>query len=183
MCKFKTLGVPWPPKGWEQLSIIKKTGAQTIHKDPVSAVVTGLSYTIDPCPHLLGPNHRRFSYQFSLMEWNYNIYNESGEYPVLSFTLWDRPEKGPKHYYMSDIRTQARPLALTHRSAQRTYMAALFLMKQINSDIVPDTERLLRLYKIHPSQRSLYEIDNERQDSLFCGLVGAGFKGDDRENA
>lgn len=182
MCKFKTLGVPWPPKGWRQFDAITQTEAQAIHKNPVSAVVTGLSYTIDPCSHLLDPNRQRFSYHFSFLEWNYNIYNESYEYPVLSFTLWERPERGPKHYYMSDIKTQARPLVITERSAQRTYMAAVFLMKQINSGIVPDTQRLLRLYKIHPTQRSLYEIDNERQDSLFCGLVGSGLKESDCEN-
>jgi hypothetical protein len=167
MCKFKTLGLSWPPKGWDKLSYISRSCAQAISKDPLSARVTGLSYNIEPCPTSAG----RYVYAFSIEGWEYNIYNESIEFPVLSFLLRERPDSKPsKSYYISEIKTQARALRLTERSAHRILMATAFFIKQIDSDQVPDFERILKLYKIHPNQRSQYNIDSERYDSLYCGL-------------
>ncbi len=170
MCKFKNLGVSWPPKGWKAFNEIDQTYGQAILKNPVSAVVTGLSYVIEPIP-VYKSSVRGHYYAVNITGWDYNIYNESCEYPVLSFIFHDKPDsKTPKHYYMSELKTQAQSLHLTERSAHRMYMAALFLMKQIGSGQVPDVERILKLYKIHPSQRDAYKINSERSDSLFCGL-------------
>jgi hypothetical protein len=115
---------------------------------------------------------RTYSYVTDIKGWDYNIYNESREYHVLSFTFEDRYNADdPKHYYMSDIKSRGHSVSLTERSAHRAYMAAMFMMKQIGSGQVPDVERILKLYKIHPSQRLVYDIDSERHDSLFCGLM------------
>ncbi|HPD83607.1 MAG: hypothetical protein R3D88_04055 [Alphaproteobacteria bacterium] len=172
MCLFKTLGVSWPPKGWKEFFEIEASHGQSILKDPVSACVTGLSYHIDPIPTYHKNNDRKFVYAVCIEGWDYNIYNESREYPVLSFVLHERPEENTSKYlYMSDIRTQGRSVKITERSAYRAFMAALFLMKQINSGQVSEAERILRLYKIHPTQRSLYDADNQRQNSLFCRQV------------
>lgn len=170
MCKFKNLGVAWPPEGWNTLQDIDQTYGQAILKNPVSAIVTGLSYVIEPVP-IYKSSARTYYYAVNITGWDYNIYNESCEYPVLSFIFHDKPaSKAPKHYYMSELKTQAQSLILTERSAHRIYMAALFLMKQITSGQVPDIERILKLYKIHPTQRDAYQINPERHDSLFCGL-------------
>lgn len=172
MCKFKKLNVSWPPLGWEQLRAIKTSSAQAILKDPASARVLGLTYNIEPLPLYLKSKERVFVYDIQIEGWEYNIQNESREFPVLSFTLRSRPNgKSPKNYYISNIKVKARPLTLTERSAHRAYMAALFMMKQIISSQVPDSERILKFYKIHPTQKSLYEIDNERMDSNACGLI------------
>ena len=172
MCKFKTLGVSWPPKGWKQFKDIDRSHGQAISKDPASAIVTGMSYIVEPLPVYQKNDLRSFVYAIHIEGWDYNIYNESCEYPILSFICKERPEdSASKHYYISDIKSRARSVRITQRSAHRSFMAALFMMKQINSGQVPDAERILRLYKIHPTQRSLYDYDMERTDSLFCGIV------------
>ena len=165
MCKFKALGVSWPPQGWEQLGHIQKSNGQAIVKDAASAMVTGLSYNIEPLPVYQKNNERIFVYAMQIDGWEYNIHNESREYPILSFMLQERLNRSaPKNLYISDIKTNSRPVYVTERSAHRVMIATLFIIKQINSGQVPDVERILRLYKIHPSQRSLYEINNDGPD-------------------
>ena len=168
MCRFEALGVSWPPRGWKQLGHIKKTSGQAITKDPASAQVTGLVYNIDPTPVYRDNNRHSIAYAIHIDGWEYTIHNESREYPVLSFMLQERPDPATaKNLYISNIKTKSRPVRVTERSAHRCLMAALFMMKQINGEQVPDIERVLRLYKIHPSQRSLYNIDNEQQDGFY----------------
>lgn len=172
MYKFKTLGVSWPPQGWDNLNEIKCSTGQAILKDPVSALISGVCYTIESLPVHLNNNECAHVYAVHVDGWDYNIYNESCEYPILSFIFQEKKNaKAPKYYYMSDIKTRAQSVPLTKRSAHRSYMAALCMMKQIEAGRAPDFERILRLYKMHPSQRYLYEVDYERHDSLFCGLV------------
>jgi hypothetical protein len=175
MCKFKTLGVSWPPKGWKKFEKIEYSQGQAILKNPTSAIVTGMSYSVEPVPVYLKNNRRVYAYAVQIEGWDYNIYNESCEYPVLSFMLYERPNStAPKHFYISKLKTQAQPLKITQRSAHRAFMAALFMMKQINSGKVPEAERILRLYKIHATQRNLYDVDRGRRDSLFCGIAEHG---------
>lgn len=184
MCKFEDLGVSWPPKGWRQLNNIDQTFGQAIHKNPQTALVTGLSYVVEPIPSKNCKGQRKYIYKVDIRGWDYNIYNESCEYHVLSFTFKDRHNlKDPKHYYMADIRTRGQSLALNERSAHRTYMAAMFMMKQISAGQVSDVERILRLYKIHPTQSHLYEVNAERHDSLFCGLMEADNTASKKETA
>lgn len=184
MCRFKALGVSWPPRGWKQLGYIETSSGQAISKDPLSARVTGLVYNIEPSPVYRKNSTRIFVYSVRIDGWEYTIHNESREYPVLSFSLQERLDPDvPKDFYISDIRTKSRVIRITERSAHRSLMAALFMMKQINNAQVPDIERVLRLYKIHPSQRSLYEIDNVRHDSLYCGLPYVGLDDSGSESA
>jgi len=185
MCKFKALGISWPPRGWEQLGDIHTTKAQAIAKDPASARVTGLSYNIEPLPvYQKNESKRVFVYAVHIDGWEYTINNESREFPILSFMLQERADSSsPKHFYMSDIKTKSRPVRLTERSAHRSLMAALLMMKQIVGGQLPDANKILRLYKIHPTQRSLYDIDNERHDSLYCGLPYVCIDTEESENA
>ena len=184
MCKFKTLGVSWPPKGWKNFKEIEASYGQAIIKNPASAVVTGISYDIAPVPIQHKDGRQVFVYAVQIHGWDYNIYNESCEYPVLSFVLKERPQSdAPKYFYMSDIKTQGYQLKITQRSAHRAYMAALFMMKQIAAGQVPEVERILKLYKIHPIQRGTYKIDGERHDSLFCGIVNQPMTDDKNSEA
>ena len=184
MCKFETLGISWPPKGWEHLKVIYRSSGQSLSKDPRSACVNGLSYQIEPLALYNKNQQRSFVYAVQIEGWEYAINNDSREFQVLSFMLRERPdENAPKDFYISDIKVNARPLRVTERSAHRVLMAAQFMIKQIDSDLVPETERILRLYKIHPSQRSLYDIDNTRADSLYCGLPYAGVSKKDGEES
>ena len=63
---------------------------------------------------------------------------------------------------MSNIKVNARGLKANERSTQRSFMAALFIIRQIEKGQVPETGRVLRLYKIHPSQHSLYDLNEKR---------------------
>lgn len=171
MCEFKALGLSWPPRGWEQLRHIKKTTGQSVTKDPALARVAGLAYAIEPIPFYKGKKIRSIVYSIEITGWEYTIHNDSREFPVLSFLLQERPDRSaPKDFYISDLKTMAHPIRITERSVHRALMAASFMIKQINGDKVPNIGKILRLYKIHPSQRSLYDIDNARSDSLYCGL-------------
>ncbi len=173
MCKFKNLGVSWPPKGWKQLGDLESTYGQAILKNPASALVTGLSYLIEPIPIVKADDQRGYDYVVNVSGWEYNIYNESREYSILSYVLHERTETQlPKHIYMSDLKAKAQSLPVVKRSCHRIFMASLFLMKQISINQVPETDRILKLYKIHPAQRSLYNDVEHRDDSLYCGLTG-----------
>jgi len=178
MSRNNNLGSSWPPRGWEQLGFVQKLSAQAIAKDPMLATIEGAYYRIEPIPVFSKDNSKAYLYRLEINGWKYSIQNESHEYKILSFMFHDKPNKtAPKEKYLSDIRTKSRPLLLNRRSASRTYMAATLMIKQILSNKVPDYERVLRLYKIHPTQRSLYELDYEREDSLNCGLNLSGDSG------
>lgn len=163
MCKFKELGVSWPPAGWDKLAFIKTTNGQAIAKDLTSAKVVGLSYSIEPLPIYQENTGRGTLYALQIDGWEYNIHNESREYPVLSLMLRERNKHNiSRNNYISDIRTNAQLIRRTPRSTHRSLMAALFIIKQIKNNQVPDTDRILRLYKIHPSQRDLYSGEHEK---------------------
>lgn len=171
MSQFKKLGAPWPPRGWKPLDVITDYKGQTLSKDPRTAKVTGISFLIEPTALQARDRHNVYAYKINIAGWEYNIQNESREFPILSFTIRDRIDHYlPKEYYIKDIKSKSRPIQVTERSALRAVSAAVFIIKQIMTDSIVDTNRVLRLYKIHPSQRSLYEIDNVRTDSLHCGL-------------
>ncbi len=172
MSRHNELGNSWPPRGWDSLGFIKELNGQAIAKDPMKATITGLAYKIEPVPIYLKNNTKSYVYNLSINGWTYSIQNESHEYSVLSFNIHERlNESLSKDNFIFDIKTKSRPLLLNNRSAKRAYVAALFIMKQIVSGQVPDYNRILRLYKIHPSQRSLYEIDNTHEKPIDRELI------------
>ncbi len=165
----------WPPSGWRAFEDIDKSHGQTMLKDPANALIKGFSYDVQPVQTFRTENHQSFfTYELRIRGWEYNIQNESRELSILSFMIKDRVNlKIPKDPLIFDIKVNGQPLKLTQRSAHRALSAAIFMMKQINRDGVLNVGRILKLYKIHPSQRSLYDTDNQRQDSLRCGLLDA----------
>ena len=171
MLRDNTLGTSWPPRGWESLEFVKNLSAQAIVKDPISATIEGAYYKIEPIP-TFGKNSKQIDiYHLEINGWQYSIQNESHEYKILSFMFRGHCDQSiTKERLISDIRTKSRPVLLTRRSANRSYIAATLMIKQILSGKVPDYERVLRLYKIHPTQRSLYEMDCLCHDPFNCGL-------------
>jgi hypothetical protein len=168
MSKSEFAGGAWPPRGWKKLNEISKLSGQAIIKDPQSAQVNGLSFKIEPLP-VYKNNTRTHIYSFQIDGWEYSINNDSREFPVLHFLLKEKDAVGLSNSILSDIKAYARPVRVTPRSSQRTLMAALLMIKQIINGQVPDAERTLKLYKIHPSQRSLYEIDNNDERTSANG--------------
>ena len=161
-------GIFWPPRGWRSLEFVKNLKAQAIAKDPMAATITGLHYKIEVIPGYLSNGDKTYRYHFSINGWQYSIQNESHEYSILSFDFCERLDlRASKDNFISNIKVKSRPILLTERNAARALTAAIFFIKQISSQKVPDYNRVLRLYKIHPNQRNLYTSpSNERRKSV-----------------
>ncbi len=165
----------WPPRGWKQFGFIKKLSAQAIFKDPVLAVITGMNYKIETVPTYNNENSKRYVYRLSIKGWDYSIQNESREYNILSFDFQERVNKlNSKKYYISNIKIKSRPIRLTQHNAQRVCVAAIFLIKKIEAGQVADFKKILRLYKLYPSQtnafadRPMYPLDSKNCGLEFC---------------
>ena len=169
---FETLGVSWPPRGWRQFESIQTPCGQAILKQPVSGVVCGLRYMIEPVPIYSKKQQKSLLFHVQITGWEYSISNQSHEYPVLSYALQERGDDTqckPK-LYISQIKSQGQAIRTTSKSARRCLMASVFLIQQINKGNVPDIEKTLKIYRIHTSQKQGYEMNLTRTDSLYCGL-------------
>jgi hypothetical protein len=148
------------PKGWNQFSGLRVPSAgQAIAKDISRARIFGLQYRIEGMP-IFKNDMRLLRYDFHIEGWEYSILNESTEYPVLSFSLMDRFDPAlPRESFITDIRSYASVLPRTRYSAMRAIGAAMFFIRHINEGKVPDVNRALRSYKLHPNQAYLYRHD------------------------
>ena len=173
MCKFKAMGVPWPPRGWEHFKTINQTNGQSIHKDPQNARIAGLNFDIQPMPKASdNPDDLDYFYVLSICAWEYTISNESKEYPILSFQLQER--RSSEHaasLLLSNLRIKYKSVEVTESIAERTLMAALFFIRQIQNDRVPDWDRILRFYRLVS-----YEEINNQTDSMNKSQAGKEIK-------
>jgi hypothetical protein len=159
MGRFESTHIVWPPAGWSQFASVQSSSGQSVAKDLGTARIYGLQYSIDSVP-LFKNDTKIFRHDIQIHGWEYSILNESTEYPVLSFSLLDRFDMAlPRECFITDIRTYASGIPHTRRSASRAMSAALFFIKQINRGQVPDINRVLRIYKLHPTQAFLYRGD------------------------
>lgn len=174
MYLFNKQGVAWPPRGWGLFNSINKSCGQSVFKDPMSATVAGLTYTIEPNSIYTADGTLIVAYSISIDGWNYSILNESQEFPVLSFQLIEK-DAGAKAWlpYISRLKILSRAVHLSESKAERVILTSLFLMKQIDAQNVPDYERILRFYRIHPDTipRSNPDLYKERKKSALCGLM------------
>ena len=156
MGRFESIATLWPPAGWSQFSVVKNSSGQSLAKDIAKARIYGLQYSIESIP-LFKNNEKIFRHDVSIQGWEYSILNESIEYPVLSFGLLDRFDLSlPRECFVTDIKSYATAIPHTARSSNRAISAAIFMIKQIAAGQVPDVNRVLRIYKIHPNQSFLY---------------------------
>ncbi len=152
MGRIESFNVPWPPSGWTQLGGIPGASGQSLVKDIARARIYGLQYKIESTP-LFRADTRFYRHDLRIDGWEYSILNESTEYPVLSFSLYDRFDAGlPNACYIDDIRACTVPVSHTRLNAARAVGAALFLIRHIVGGRVPDVNRVLRTYKLHPGQ-------------------------------
>ncbi len=166
MGRLGTFTATWPPAGWPQFGAITAPSGQSVAKDIARARIFGLQYSIESVS-LFKNNEKFFRHDINIQGWEYSILNESIEYPVLSFSLLDRFDLSlPRECFLTDIRTYASHIPHTRRSANRALSAALFLIKQIEKGAVPDINRVLRIYKIHPNQAFLYRNDRMLETDL-----------------
>lgn len=144
--------IVWPPRGWRQLGCINQSSGQALAKDIRTAKIFGLAFQIESEP-LYQFESRFYRHKIFIDGWQYSILNESSEYPVLSFTLTDRYDiRQPRDAFVSDIRVMAKPFENRPVIVQRAVMAAQLLIKQIQLGQVPDHERILSVYHLHPKR-------------------------------
>ncbi|PZQ49161.1 MAG: hypothetical protein DI551_00475 [Micavibrio aeruginosavorus] len=166
MSRFESTQIVWPPKGWSQFSSVLSSSGQSLAKDIGKSRIYGLQYRIDSVP-LFKNDAKIFQHDIRIDGWEYSILNESIEYPVLSFSLLDRFDLSlPRECFVTDIRSYASHVPHTRRSANRAVSAALFFIRQITSGGVPDINRVLRIYKLHPNQAFLYRNDRMLEPDL-----------------
>lgn len=166
MGRLGTLNAIWPPVGWPQLALIQSPTGQSLVKDIDKARIYGLQYRVESVP-LLKDETRFFRHDIRISGWEYSILNESNEYPVLSFGLIDRFDSLlPREGYIADIRAYDTHIPHTRGSAGRAVSAGLFLIRQITEGTVPDVNRVLRAYRLHPSQAFLYKKDRSLEPDL-----------------
>lgn len=166
MGRFESMNMLWPPAGWGQFGDIQSSSGQAVAKDIGKARIFGLQYHIDSTP-LFRNDEKLFRHDIHIDGWEYSILNESIEYPVLSFSLLDKFDPDlPKECFIADIRSYSSHIPHTRRSANRAVSAALFFIRQIANGSVPDVNRVLRIYKLHPNQAFLYRNDRVHENDL-----------------
>lgn len=149
----------WPPKGWAQFAAITISHAQAVAKDVSKGRIYGLQYRIESVPLFKGET-KYLRHHVTIEGWEYSILNESIEYPVLSFSLLDKFDDAlPQENFIADIQSHSSLIPHTKRSANRAVSAALFMIDQISKGQVPDATRVLRSFKVHPSQAFLYRSE------------------------
>ena len=154
--------------GLDIIGGIKKRNGQSLTKDPQTARVRGLSYRIGSDP--LSINDKRFYiHRIRIDGWEYTIQNDSHEYPILSFKIMDRFDQSiPEEYYVSDIKTLSSSVVLTERAVCRALQLFRFFTRQIDRGHVPDIEKALRIYKLHPLQLNIVERNIDmRRNHIF----------------
>jgi hypothetical protein len=166
MGRFESTNILWPPSGWSQFASVQASAGQAVAKDISKARIYGLQYRIDSVP-LFKNETKLFRHDIQIDGWEYSILNESIEYPVLSFSLMDRFDLTiPRESFVTNIRSYSSSIPATRRSATRAVSGALFFIRQITSAQVPDVNRALRIYKLHPTQAFLYKDDQKPEYNL-----------------
>ncbi len=124
----------------------------SVFSDKEASKLSGLSYEIRP--------EKSSLYQIHIDSWQYDIHNGPQGRPVLEFVFQGLPDpaKEPEKSVRS-LKTLGCPIIRTERSILRAAMATVFFINQVLARQVPDAEKILRMYRIHPSQNRLYRPD------------------------
>lgn len=145
----------WPPRGWPALKRFKRHNGQSLIKDPQTARVRGLNYTISS-DRLHVPGGDLYIHHICVGGWEYTIQNDSDEFSVLSLDIMDRLDDTlPELYYMSNVKALSQSVVLDERSAGRTLNLLKTILYQVNNGLVPDIDHMMRLYRLHPIQLDL----------------------------
>lgn len=165
----RTCNAFWPPMGWKHFECIENLSGQSVSKDPVSGKVKGLTYRVDSSPVYYADGVISAVHEIKISGWEYNILGESEEYSILSFFLEDRLNHTTrKEQCISQLKVKDKIFPVTSSSAHRSYMVALLFMKQIDAGNVLDINRVLSMYKVHPTQRGIYKLKNYVRNAFFC---------------
>jgi hypothetical protein len=164
----------WPPLGWDSLLKHKKRTGQSLTKDANTAKVRGLTYKITSDPlHI--KDRSFYIHHVRINAWEYTIQNDSNEFPVLRLKIMDRfDENIPEIFYISGIKAMSCPVILNERSARRTVQLMRFLLAQIERGYVPDIDRSMRMYRLHPLQLHAQREADKVVENWPVNVVGSG---------
>ena len=169
----------WPPKGWQTFAHLKKRKSQSILKDPDSARVVGLNYKIisDPLT-VMGRSY--YTHRITFTAWEYSIRSDSNEIPFLSVCLMDRfDDQIAEEYFISEVKSYSCHVPLFERSARRTIQLSKFLIGQIDKGHVPNYDKLLRMYRLHPNNLTVEREVKRSLSPIGMYVIGS----DDKDKA
>lgn len=121
---------------------IDKMKARAFVKDPAQAKIKGLCYRINQSD--------LNRYTILIKAWEYNIYNEYYERPVLSFSLlFDHGVS--ENFKIISAKIMSCPVIIDLSSTSRFMDAASLIIRQVQSGVMVDVDNVLAIYRIKPS--------------------------------
>lgn len=136
------------PTAFAFLSGLKRPQAQAILKHIDEGRVSGMSYRIE-AERIYLQERPRLMYFIQIEGWEYTIRNDSIETPVLSFTYLDGERDVTRA--VQNVRVMNKAMTRGYRVSDKTLRIASYLMRQIESGVVPDAQRVLAGYKFLPA--------------------------------
>ncbi len=129
---------------------INTVKARAFTKDPEHAKIKGLCYKVNQSD--------LNRYTIFIKSWEYNIYNEYYERPVLSFSIafdYNAPHK----FKITAPKIMSCPVILDNQSALRFLEAASLIMRQVQSGTMIDVDHVLGIYRIKPTSMTCESIN------------------------
>lgn len=160
----------WPSRGWNAFEGVEKAEQSATRPNPKDSSIDGLSYSVHHCHE--NDEEKIF---LRLDSWCYDKYGETTDLPVME-CIFDAKNFNNPTRALESLKVMARPIPLTEKVASRAINAALFLINQINTEQVPDFERVLELHRIHPgAARFAGHLDhNKITDQPVLSIVETG---------
>jgi hypothetical protein len=159
----------WPSRGWVTFEGIEKAEQSATRANAKDSSIDGLSYSVHHCHE--NDQEKIF---LRLDSWCYDKYGETTDLPVME-CIFDAKTFNNPVKALESLKVMARPIRLTEKVASRAINAALFLINQINTEQVPDFERVLELHRIHPgAARFAGHLDNNKTADQMLSIADTG---------
>lgn len=123
-------------------NMIDKMKARAFVKDPEHAKIKGLCYKVQQSGL---SRHTVF-----IKSWEYNIYNEYYERPVLSFSI-TFDYNAPHKFEVTASKIMSCSVVLDKKSTLRFLDVASLIMRQVQSGAMVDVDHVLGIYRMKPA--------------------------------
>ena len=147
----------WPSRGWVALEGVEKAEHSATRANAKDSSIDGLSYSVHHCHE-----NEQEKIFLRLDSWCYDKNGETTDLPVME-CIFDAKNFNNPTKALESLKVMARPVLLTEKVASRAINAALFLINQINTELVPDFERVLELHRIHPGASRIMGHLNDKK--------------------
>lgn len=144
----------WPPESWPQFSDIQNPEGTAVESDDKHGLLSGINYRFLRTGHTF---NKKEIYKLEIDYWKYCIRKGPLHIPALEFAFMERKDTSSAlAEFIGNLKTMSCPLRVNDFSAMRAVMAAVFLIRQAESGRVPEVEKILRIYRLHPDQSHFY---------------------------